>query len=102
MIIEFLLFKAEAMDMELEPNPSPDRQIVPTKSGCQRKFPRHFKDYIPSLPTTLPHMPERPQVPAPVLHTRSPTPPSPPPDLHQPVVIETEPDTFGLYRSYKT
>jgi hypothetical protein len=47
-------------------------------------------------------MPERPQVPAPVLHTCSPTPPSPPPDLHQPVVIETEPDTFGLYRSYKT
>jgi hypothetical protein len=102
MIIEFLLFKAEAMDMELEPNPSPDRQIAPTKSGRQRKFPRHFKDYIPSLPTTLPHMPERPQVPAPVLHACSPTPPSPPPDLHQPVVIETEPDTFGLYRSYKT
>jgi hypothetical protein len=58
--IEFLLFKAEAMDMELEPNPSPDCHIAPMKSGHQRKFPCHFKDYIPSLPMTLPHMPEHP------------------------------------------
>jgi hypothetical protein len=41
-------------------------------------------------------------VPSPVLQARSPTPPLPPPDLPQPVVIETEPDTFGLYRSYTT
>jgi hypothetical protein len=81
MEIEFLLFKAEAMNEESEPDPSPNHRVAPTKSGRQQKFPHHFKDYIPSLPTTLPHMPECPQVLSPVLQACSPTLPSPPPDL---------------------
>jgi len=42
---------------------TPEVPIPPTSSGRQRKFPRRFTDYLPSLSVRLPHMPERPRQP---------------------------------------
>jgi Plavaka transposase len=86
-----------------------DVLIPPTSSGRQRKFPRRFTDYIPSLSVRLPHMPERP------CQQMQPTQPnesqqslslSPPISSAAPATdgamptFDTEPDEFGLFRSY--
>jgi hypothetical protein len=88
----------------------PESQLDPTSSGRHRKFPQHFRDFLPSLSVRLPHMPEPPprRDPVPVLppeNTAPPEPlpsesPSPMPDDDVPPVFETEPDEFGLFRSY--
>jgi hypothetical protein len=89
-------------------NTPPESQLDPTSSGRLRKFPRHFRDFLPSLSVRLPHMPEPPlrQGPAQILR-RDYTPPSEPlpspspiPGDANPTVFETEPDEFGLFRSY--
>lgn len=83
--------------------------LKPTSSGCTRKFPRRFNDFLPSLSTALPHMP-------------APVPRNPPPSSIQPMqspettpgpdprsngtpepgetIFTTEADEFGLYRCY--
>ena len=83
--------------------PSPDRMIAPTTSGRPRKFPKQYRDFLPSLPTALPHMPPPVKPQAPVSFEdaiESPQSPSPFPSLLHPEVYETKPDGFGLYRSY--
>src|SRR5438046_8997007 len=41
--------------------------LYPTTSGCRRKFPQHFRDFLPSLSTSIPHIPKPiPQHPLPV------------------------------------
>jgi hypothetical protein len=80
----------------------------PTTSGRIRKFPRHFNDYLPSLSTSLPHMPQ--PLPRRVPRPRSPqsTPPlSPTPSIHNRgptpnLAYTTEPNEFGVYRCYST
>jgi Plavaka transposase len=83
--------------------------IPPTSSGRRRKFPRRFTDYLPSLSVRLPHMPEHPR------QQMQPTQPdenqrslSPPPSISSAApgtdddmpTFDTEPDEFGLFRSY--
>jgi Plavaka transposase len=89
--------------------PKQDIVIPSTSCGRRRRFPGHFIDYLPSLSVHLPHTPERPhqqmqpkgpdsnqrsQSPSP---SRSPTPPAA--DGAVPT-FDTEPDEFGLFRSY--
>lgn len=84
--------------------------IPPTSSGRERKFPRRFKDYLPSLSVRLPHMPRHPcqqmqrtQPDENVQNQRSPS-----PSVSSTASItdgamqsfDTEPDDFGLFRSY--
>jgi Plavaka transposase len=84
-----------------------DVLIPSTSSGRQRKFPRRFADYLPSLSIHLPHMPERP------CQQMQPTQPDenqPSPSISLAVpetdglsampTFDTEPDDFGLFRSY--
>jgi hypothetical protein len=97
------------MDTGPSENPMANDQLLPTASGRRRTFPRHFKDYLPSLPTSLPHMPKpvrrRPPKSIPAL---APPPPNDVPssvdsmiaDDSEPHCFETEPNDFGIYRSY--
>ena len=52
------------MDIDEEPQPeapqSPEFQPVPTTSGCQRHFPRHYQDFLPNSNIHIPHMPPKP------------------------------------------
>lgn len=76
------------------------QEVAPTRSGRRRYFPPAFKDFIPYSRTALPHIPEPPRQPMPLPLTSSLTPsPSPPP---APIIFETEPNEFGLYRTYMT
>jgi hypothetical protein len=90
------------MDTVQEPRPE-SFQPAPTASGRQRRFPRHYQDFLPNSSTQIPHMPPKPTIarnpiPTPQNHTeKSPT---PPPDIREPSVFTTEPDEFGLYRVY--
>ncbi|GLB33254.1 hypothetical protein LshimejAT787_0101380 [Lyophyllum shimeji] len=94
-------------DMDI-PIPGPSNAAVaglalpPTRSGRQRTFPAAYKDYLPSLPTSLPHMP-RP-IPRNPPQPRESTPePSPEPEpAIKTSTFETEPNEFGLYRVYTT
>ena len=82
-------------------SPSPgDHLILPTRTGCIRRFPKHYRDFKLSLAAPLPYtIPEATQ-PKPLDQDQSvplvdltPTPPIP-------NLIETEPDSFGLYHVY--
>lgn len=82
--------------------------VIPsTSSGRRRKFPGHFTDYLPSLSVRLPHMPEPPrqqmQPMVPNVNQQSPSPsrsPTPPAADDAMPTFNTEPDEFGLFRSY--
>jgi len=41
-------------DLPLEAPKSPEFQPAPTKSGRQRRFPRHYHDYLPNSSTQIP------------------------------------------------
>lgn len=99
------------MDVDaVEPRPDQDSEVpqipefqpAPTTSGRQRRFPRHYSDFLPNFSTQVPHMPPKP----PIQRDRTPTPlddieKSPiPPDRPESSMITTEPDEFGLYRIY--
>ena len=84
----------------------PEVLIPSTSSGRRRKFPGRFTDYIPSLSIRLPHMPERPcQQMQPNKNQRS---LSPTPSTSSAAsataaampTFDTEPNEFGLFRSY--
>lgn len=79
----------------------PDFLPAPTTSGRQRRFPRHYVDFLPNFSTQVPHMPPKPSIrrdPMPFQQDveKSPT----PPDIPESSVMTTEPDEFGLYRVY--
>ena len=79
-----------------------DRPILPTRSGRIRRFPKHYRDFKLGLPAPLPHtIPKKVAAnPTPLPHTRSPSPSRDTVTSTVPNVIETEPDSFGLYRVY--
>jgi hypothetical protein len=88
-------------ELELITDLTPEFQPPPTTSGRQRRFPRHYQDFLPSSTTNIPHMPPKqvvppPSHPEPQQPTRSPSPIVQPPAN----VIKTDPDEFGLYRVY--
>lgn len=75
--------------------------MYPTRSGRQRRLPQRFQDLVPSLLTSVPHVPQ--PIPRELTSTEPPPPSSsPPPFEPEPFVYETEPNAFGLYRSYTT
>lgn len=47
---------------ELTSDPIPKFQPPPTSSGRQRRFPRHYQDFLPSSTTYIPHMPPKQSV----------------------------------------
>jgi hypothetical protein len=81
----------------------PHHEIAPTTSGRRRRFPAHFQDFLPSLSTSLPHMPQRHHSPPPVFHSPTPSPQSPlqPEENPEPTIYETEANKFGMYRVYR-
>jgi hypothetical protein len=82
-------------------NASNRQEVVPTKSGRRRYFPAKFDDFLPSTRTALPHIPNHPREPTPMPISPSPVPsPSLPPP--EPCIFQTDPDEFGLYRTYTT
>ena len=54
-----MILDNEIDEPELMSNPIPKFQPPPTSSGRQRRFPRHYQDFLPSLTTNIPHMPKR-------------------------------------------
>jgi hypothetical protein len=82
----------------------PTFKPAPTTSGRVRTFPRQYNDFLPSSATSVPHMPDRP----PKIINKNisdiVTDPSPSPELPQvaDILLETEPNEFGLYCVYTT
>src|SRR5271170_2562307 len=74
-------------------------KIPETSSGRHRTFPRRFKDHLPFTSVQLPHMPPRLPLPLPV-PMLPPPPHNPTPEPIELTFIDTEPNEFGLYRSY--
>jgi hypothetical protein len=78
------------------------RPYFSTRSRRRVRMPKHYKDFLPSSATPLSHMPN----PIPVQRQRHPQPPSSaPPSPPQrpgpvPATMDTEPNEFGIYRSY--
>jgi len=99
------------MDVDNEVGVSgPTRQVTPefrpppTTSGRQRRFPRHFQDFLPNSTTDIPHMPPKLTIPNPSVITLSRS-PSPMIETLGPIptsVLKTTPDEFGVYRVYTT
>ena len=75
-------------------------EVLPTRSGRRRFLPERFHDFVPSLRSAVPHVPEpiRDPTPLPETHLRSPSPSIVP----EAVVFTTECDEFGLFREYRT
>ena len=85
-----------------EPEPGPSRQKVePVQLGCHKFLLNHFKDFMPSSYTAVPHVPKPVWDPTPSASTHS---SSPSPLVHtpEPVLSRTECDNFGLYCEYLT
>lgn len=95
-----MIIDLEINKPELTRHPTPEFQPLPTTSGRQRRFPRHYHDFLPSSTTTIPHMPPKHVVQPPL--RPEPQPPSLPPiaEPSQATVITTDHDEFGLYRVY--
>ena len=95
----------EIDESELTRDPTPRFQPPPTTSGRQRRFPGHYRDFLPSSTTNIPHMPPKQTVQPPShaepqpSNTRSPSPIAQPPQAN---TIKTDRDEFGLYRVYRS
>jgi Plavaka transposase len=100
-----------------EPEPGPSNAVDesnlriitsnPTRSGRRRWHPRHFLDFVPSVPAYLPHIPhQRTETPTPSppanAYTGSPfhNSPSPEPAPAQKIYV-TAPNEFGIFRVYR-
>ena len=90
--------------MDLDPEPPHISEPVaplfippPTTSGRVRQFPTRYQDFLPNSRARVPHMPVQEQLPPPpIARTPSPT-PTASPELQR---AQTEPDKFGLFRTY--
>ncbi len=81
---------------------TPEFQPPPTTSGRQRRFPRHYQDFLPTLTTHLPHMPPILSIPKPTITASSQSHSPVTPELTTTSVFKTDADEFGLYRVYTT
>jgi hypothetical protein len=82
---------------------TPEFQPPPTTSGRHRRFPRHYKDFLPNSTTSIPHMPPKPPIPkTTVTAPRSPSPLIESPEPTPISSLQTDPDEFGVYRLYTT
>ena len=101
--------QVEEIPMEVEeppiepPTPTATQscpEVLPTQSGRHRFLPDCFHNFVPSLHSAVPHVPEPIQdpTPHPDTHLWSPSPPVVP----EPVVFTTECDEFGLFHKYRT
>lgn len=100
-----MIIDNEMDEPEVMMDSTPEFQPPPTTSGRQRRFPRHYQDFLPSLTTNIPHMPPK-QIVQPPSHAE-PQPPnirssSPIAQLPQANIIKTDRDEFGLYREYRS
>ena len=82
-------------------------KIPPTTSAWQWKFPCHFEDFLPALPTPLPHMPKPVnRRPPPDSKTEPSLQPSnqcePSIDHPENIFYKTEPNEYGLFQVYTT
>ena len=100
-------FDDHHMDVDEEPQldtpRSPEFRPAPTASGRQRRFPRHYQDFLPNFGTQIPHMPPKPTVqrdPTPIPQQVAERSPSLAPNTLEPSIITTKPNEFGLYRVY--
>jgi hypothetical protein len=94
----------EIDEPELTSHPITKFQPPPTSSGRQRRFPRHYQDFLPSLTTNIPHMPPKQSV-QPLSHAElPPNTRSPSPVAHSPQanIIKTDQDDFCLHRVYRS
>ncbi|KAH9487419.1 hypothetical protein JR316_0001494 [Psilocybe cubensis] len=75
---------------------------VPTRSGRERKFPKHYTDMLPNSSTYLPHLPPAPPRPKkePSRRNKKPESPSTPPSEPEFKYLRSEINDFGLYRVY--
>lgn len=95
------------MDIDIEPAqpkkpPTAPFLPPPTTSGRLRRFPTHFKDFLPNSLSQVPHLPVFPEPHvevAPSLPSISPT-TSPEPEEPKLPLFQTEPDVFGLFQIY--
>ena len=84
----------------LEPRePSPPRG-PPTRVGRRARLPKRYTDFLPTSATPLPQIPKPPRrIPAPCIPSPECS-PAAEPEVPPPIVIQTEPNEFGLYRIY--
>ncbi|KAJ3562565.1 hypothetical protein NP233_g9492 [Leucocoprinus birnbaumii] len=77
---------------EMQPLPSESR------SGHQRKVPKRFADMVPTQPTPFPHLPQPSQSTTPEAGLDT----APQIERQPPVIHNTTPNAFGLFRQYTT
>lgn len=78
----------------------PEYQPPPTTSGRQRRFPRHYQDFLPNSASHIPHMPPKPMIPRRTVAVhQAPRSPSPieTPEPTPPSLLKTDLDEFGVY-----
>lgn len=96
--------EVEEVDIQIEESPrhqTPEFQPPPTTFGRQRRFPRHYQDFLPNSTVRLPHMPPKPTTSAQLTIAPSPSrSPSPIVEIPAPTVLKTDPNEFGIYRVY--
>jgi hypothetical protein len=88
----------------MDVDPDPPVPVSISRAGRQRKFPKHYVDFLPSMPSSLPHIPSK----APAVRNARAVPcqpsPEPSPEPEAPAIqpVRTEPNDLGLYRVYVT
>jgi hypothetical protein len=85
-------------------NEIPEFRPPPTRYGRERRFPRHYQDFLPNSTVRIPHMPPKLVIPKPTVAAplRSPSPVLKTPELAPTSTLKTDPDEFGVYRVYTT
>lgn len=101
---EFMDVDKEFEESEPTRHEIPEFRPPPTTSGRQRRFPRHYQDFLPNSTTHVPHMPSKPTIPKPIVTapSRSPSPVIKTPEPTPASFVKTDPDDFGVYRVYTT
>ena len=90
------------------PSPSPIPQLPTSRSGRTIRFPRHYEDFLPTIPTPLAHIPSahHANVPADPIDASVTPPAASELDTDEPLQqsgpYETDPNAMGVFRRYPT